>query len=171
MRTDNRWGAALRELPGRYWRVIVLLVAFGVVNFPDALILLRLKEIGFSVAEVILAYVGYNMVYALGSYPAGSLADRIPKPTVFGIGMVFSRFATSGSDSQPTKSRRGSSSGCMDCSPHAPTASERHGSPDSFPPSCSRARKAYFRARRASRFCRQVCGPVCCGGQEANCRY
>ena len=30
----------------------------GVVNFPDALILLRLNEIGFSVAEVILAYVG-----------------------------------------------------------------------------------------------------------------
>jgi MFS family permease len=29
------------------------------------------------------------MVYALGSYPAGSLADRIPRPTVFGIGMVF----------------------------------------------------------------------------------
>ena len=81
--------AALRELPGRYWRVIVLLVAFGVVNFPDALILLRLNEIGFSVAEVILAYVGYNLVYALASYPAGSLADRIPKPAVFGIGLVF----------------------------------------------------------------------------------
>jgi MFS family permease len=80
---------ALRALPGRYWRVVLLLVAFGVVNFPDALILLRLNEIGFSVAEVILAYVGYNVVYALGSYPAGALADRIPRRTVFGIGMVF----------------------------------------------------------------------------------
>ena len=80
---------AMRELPGRYWRVVALLTAFAVVNFPDALILLRLNEIGFSVAEVILAYVGYNMVYALGSYPAGSLADRIPKRTVFGIGMAF----------------------------------------------------------------------------------
>jgi Major Facilitator Superfamily len=38
---------------------------------------------------VILAYVGYNMVWALGSYPAGSLADRIPRRTVFGTGMVF----------------------------------------------------------------------------------
>lgn len=84
-----RVATSLRELPGRYWRAIGLLAAFGVVNFPDALILLRLKEIGFSVAEVILAYVGYNMVYALASYPAGSLADRIPKPTVFGIGMAF----------------------------------------------------------------------------------
>ena len=66
-----------------------LLVAFGIVNFPDALLLLRLHEIGFSVAEVILAYVGYNLVYALSSYPAGLLADRIPKPAVFGIGLVF----------------------------------------------------------------------------------
>jgi MFS family permease len=81
--------AAIRELPGRYWRAVGLLAAFGVVNFPDALILLHLNDIGFSVAEVILAYVGYNVVYALGSYPAGSLADRIPRRTVFGIGMVF----------------------------------------------------------------------------------
>jgi MFS family permease len=81
--------ATLRQLPRRYWRVIVLLAAFAVVNFPDALILLRLKGIGFSVAEVILAYVGYNVVYALGSYPAGALADRIPRPAVFGIGMAF----------------------------------------------------------------------------------
>jgi MFS family permease len=81
--------AAIRGLPRRYWRVVGLLAAFGLVNFPDALILLRLNDIGFSVAEVILAYVGYNVVYALGSYPAGSLADRIPRRTVFGIGMVF----------------------------------------------------------------------------------
>ena len=79
----------VRDLPGRYWRVAGLLVAFGVINFPDALLLLRLNEIGFSVAEVILAYVTYNAVYALSSYPAGVLADRIPRPAVFGIGLVF----------------------------------------------------------------------------------
>ena len=81
--------ARVGELPRRYWRVTVLLVAFGVVNFPDALLLLRLNEIGFSVAEVILAYVGYNLVYAVSSYPAGLLADRIGRPAVFGIGLVF----------------------------------------------------------------------------------
>ena len=81
--------ARLGDLPRRYWRVTAFLVAFGVVNFPDALLLLRLNEIGFSVVEVILAYVGYNLVYALSSYPAGLLADRIPRPAVFGIGLVF----------------------------------------------------------------------------------
>ncbi len=81
--------ARVRDLPGGYWRVTALLVAFGIINFPDALLLLRLNEIGFSVVEVILAYVGYNLVYALSSYPAGLLADRIPRPAVFGIGLVF----------------------------------------------------------------------------------
>lgn len=79
----------VRDLPGGYWRVTALLVAFGVINFPDALLLLRLNEIGFSVPQVILAYVTYNAVYALVSYPAGVLADRYPRPLVLGIGMVF----------------------------------------------------------------------------------
>lgn len=81
--------AAVGELPRRYWRVTAVLIAFALVNFPDALLLLRLNEIGFSVVEVILAYVTYNAVYAAASYPAGTLADRIGKPTVFGIGLAF----------------------------------------------------------------------------------
>ncbi len=81
--------AMVGELPRRYWRVTATLVLFGLVNFPDALLLLRLNEIGFSVVAVILAYVTYNAVYALASYPAGMLADRIPRPAVFGIGLVF----------------------------------------------------------------------------------
>jgi MFS family permease len=81
--------ARVGELPRNYWGVTALLVAFGLVNFPDALLLLRLNEIGFSVVEVILAYVGYNLVYALASYPAGLLADRIGRTGVFGIGLVF----------------------------------------------------------------------------------
>lgn len=81
--------ARVADLPRRYWRVTTALVLFGLVNFPDALLLLRLNEIGFSVVEVILAYVTYNVVYAVASYPAGLLADRVPRPAVFGIGLVF----------------------------------------------------------------------------------
>lgn len=79
----------LRELPRRFWRVTAVLVGFGVVNFPDALLLLRLNEIGFGVVQVILAYVGYNLVYALASFPAGVLADRLPRSAVFGFGLTF----------------------------------------------------------------------------------
>ncbi|MFV8320994.1 MFS transporter [Mycobacterium sp. 23] len=85
---QSMW-AGVRTLPRPYWRVTALLIAFSVVNFPDALLLLRLNEIGFSVVEVILAYVGYNAVYALASYPAGALADRIGRPALFGFGLTF----------------------------------------------------------------------------------
>jgi MFS family permease len=81
--------AGVGDLPRRYWRVSAALILFGLVNFPDALLLLRLNEIGFSVVEVILAYVTYNAVYAVASYPAGLLADRIPRPAVFGVGLAF----------------------------------------------------------------------------------
>ena len=49
---------------------------FSLVNFPDALLLLRLHDIGFSVVAVILAYVGYNLVYA-----AAQLSRRRGRPT------------------------------------------------------------------------------------------
>ncbi len=81
--------AGWRDLPRRFWRVTAVVVGFGLVNFPDALLLLRLNEIGFSVVTVILAYVTYNLVYALASFPAGMLADRLPRSAVFGFGLVF----------------------------------------------------------------------------------
>ncbi len=81
--------SGFRELPKRFWRVSAVVVGFGLVNFPDALLLLRLNEIGFGVAEVILAYVTYNLVYALASFPAGALADRLPHSVVFGVGLLF----------------------------------------------------------------------------------
>lgn len=77
------------ELTRPYWQAVSVLVVFSLANFPDALLLLRLHEIGFTVPAVILAYVGYNAVYAAASYPAGLLADRLPRQRVFGIGLLF----------------------------------------------------------------------------------
>jgi MFS family permease len=69
--------------------VLVVLALFALVNFPDALLLLRLDEIGFPVTALILAYVTYNLVYAAASYPAGLLADRVRPRRVFAIGLAF----------------------------------------------------------------------------------
>lgn len=74
--------------PRRYWRVVAVLGLFSLVNFPDALLLLRLHEIGFGVTGVILAYVGYNLVYTVLSYPAGVVADRLSPQTVFAVGLL-----------------------------------------------------------------------------------
>ena len=75
-------------LPRRFWRVCGVLVAIAVVNFPDALLLLRISDLGYSTTEVVLAYVLFNLVYAASSYPAGALSDRLPRPVVYGLGLV-----------------------------------------------------------------------------------
>ena len=80
--------AGARRLPSRYWRVVAFIVGFCLVNLPPAQLLLRLHDIGFSMSQVLLAYVCYNAVYALSSFPAGLLADRISAPVVFGVGLV-----------------------------------------------------------------------------------
>jgi MFS family permease len=74
-------------LPRRFWRVCGVLVAIAVVNFPDALLLLRISDLGYSTTEVVLAYVLFNVVYAASSYPAGALSDRLPRPVVYGLGL------------------------------------------------------------------------------------
>jgi MFS family permease len=76
------------ELGAPFWRVVGVLGLFSLVNFPDALLLLRLHEIGFGVVGVILAYVGYNLVYTALSYPAGVIADRVAPRTVVAVGLL-----------------------------------------------------------------------------------
>jgi len=75
-------------LPRRYWTVVATLVAVAVVNFSDTLVLLRVMQLGFSTTEVVLAYVVFNSVYTLGSYPAGVLTDRWPRQRVYAVGLV-----------------------------------------------------------------------------------
>lgn len=75
-------------LPRPFWRVTALLVAIAAVNFPDALLLLRVMDLGFSTTEVVLAYVAFNLVYTLAAYPAGALADRWPPAVVYAVGLL-----------------------------------------------------------------------------------
>ncbi len=87
---------SVEALPPAFWRVVVLLGGFSLVNFPDALLLLRLHEIGFSVSLVILAYVAYNAVYAALSYPAGVVSDRLGPRLVIGVGLLVFAVAYAG---------------------------------------------------------------------------
>lgn len=71
----------------RYWRTLVFLTTFGLVNFADALLILRAKELGFSVSAIFIVYALYNAVYASLSYPAGTLSDRVPRDRLYAAGL------------------------------------------------------------------------------------
>jgi len=75
-------------LPKGFWLVTAMLVAISLINFSDALLLLRLVDLGFSATEVVLAYVLFNLVYTAAAYPAGVLTDRWPRPYVYAAGLV-----------------------------------------------------------------------------------
>ena len=99
--------------PG-FRRVAAVLVGFGFVDVPDALLLLHLNQVGFGVAAVILAYVGYNAVYALASYPAGRPGRPTgPAARVRGSGLVFFAVAYVGLGAD--RVRKADCPGC--CSP------------------------------------------------------
>ena len=76
------------SLPRRYWRVVGFLALFGLVDFPDALLILRAKALGLGFVAIIGAYVLYNAVYASVSFPAGSLSDRVPRRLLFAAGIA-----------------------------------------------------------------------------------
>lgn len=80
--------APSRPLPAAYWWVVGVLVVVGLVNFSDTLLLLRVSELGFGTTQVVLAYVLFNVVYAVGSYPAGALTDRWPRAYVYAVGLL-----------------------------------------------------------------------------------
>ena len=83
-------------LPRPFWRVVTFLVCFGLVNFPDALLILRASELGFGFVRVVLVYALYNASYAALSYPAGAISDRVPRRWVFATGLAIFSLAYTG---------------------------------------------------------------------------
>ena len=80
----------------RYWTrassgfrfLVAGLLVFTLFNSSDAFLLLALKDKNLSDPMMIGVYIFYNLVYALFSYPAGVLADRIGLRTI----MIFGLF-------------------------------------------------------------------------------
>ena len=72
----------LRGLGPGFAAFVVCSVIFELGNSADAFLVLRAQERGFSVAGILWLLLAFNVVYALVSTPAGSLADRIPRKRV-----------------------------------------------------------------------------------------
>lgn len=75
-------------LPASLKRAIGILVLIQLTNIPDALLLLRLHDLGFSTQGVVLAYVLFSSVTMLMAFPGGYFADRFSPQAVYTIGLV-----------------------------------------------------------------------------------
>ncbi len=82
-RTDNGTGRRLpwklRDIKlDRSFKVFLLAsTVFALGNSSDAFIILRAHSLGFAVGTTILAYALFNIVYAVFSFPAGIISDRV----------------------------------------------------------------------------------------------
>jgi MFS family permease len=72
----------------RYKQVIAGLLFLALFNSSDIFLLLKAREVLGNDTLTIGAYILYNLVFALASYPLGILADRIGIRTVFLGGLL-----------------------------------------------------------------------------------
>jgi MFS family permease len=72
-----------------YKHTAIGLIAFALINSSDAFLLLGAKNAGASDEQVIIAYIFYNLVYALLAFPAGAIADKMGMKKTFMLGLVF----------------------------------------------------------------------------------
>ncbi|HWI61173.1 MAG TPA: MFS transporter [Symbiobacteriaceae bacterium] len=86
----RNWSLALGAVSPKLRRFMLVGVLFAIGNSSDAFLILRAQNLGLAAALVPLAYFAFNMSYAILSYPAGALSDKIGrKPVIIGGFAVF----------------------------------------------------------------------------------
>jgi MFS family permease len=78
-----------KESSSTYRRLLIGFFLFAFINSSNVFLLLRAKELGLSNIHVIAAYVLYNLIYAITSYPAGAIADKFGFKRVYLFGILI----------------------------------------------------------------------------------
>lgn len=82
------WRDAKRLKPA-FWLLLGVASIFSLARFSEAFLVLRASESGMSATFVPLVMVVMSTAYALSSYPAGVLSDRLARTRVFAIGVAL----------------------------------------------------------------------------------
>lgn len=80
--------AALTLLPPAYWWVVGAGAVLTLARFSEAFLVLRAQQGGLALALVPLVLVVMNIVYAVGAYPLGILADKMNHQALLMLGIL-----------------------------------------------------------------------------------
>jgi len=69
--------AGWRDLDCRLKKFLAVVFLFALGNSSNQFLILRAADLGFTAGDAVLLYLVFNIVYALASFPAGVLSDRI----------------------------------------------------------------------------------------------
>jgi MFS family permease len=82
--------ASWRDLPGRFYYVLMVVALFSLGNSSDMFLVLRAQNVGIGVASAPLLGLVFNITYTAVSWPAGSLSDRFSRRGIAAAGyLVF----------------------------------------------------------------------------------
>jgi MFS family permease len=79
----------LVRLHRRYWFLVALAVVLNLARFSQAFLILRAENAGLALALLPSVLMVMNIVYAVGAYPFGVLADNISRLTLLVFGIAF----------------------------------------------------------------------------------
>jgi len=77
------------SLNPRLKKFLIVVFLFALGNSSNQFLLLRASDLGFSIQNVILLYLVFNVIYTLAAFPAGVLSDRIGRRALLVTGYVF----------------------------------------------------------------------------------
>ncbi|MBC5782064.1 MFS transporter [Ramlibacter sp. USB13] len=78
----------LRRLAAPYWWVVGIGALFTLARFSEAFLVLRAQQGGLPIAWAPLVLIAMNVVYALGAYPFGRLADTMSHRKLLAAGLA-----------------------------------------------------------------------------------
>ncbi len=101
--TKQRKGTSLienlKELPGNYYKFLIVSIIFGLGNFTVLLFIIHTKTIllgadpnasqFMQLAFPILTFIWFNIIYTVLSIPFGSWSDDYGRKNIFAIGLVL----------------------------------------------------------------------------------
>lgn len=78
----------LRQLAAPFWAVVGMGALFTLARFSEAFLVLRAQQGGLPIAWAPAVLIAMSVVYALGAYPFGRLADRMPHRWLLALGLL-----------------------------------------------------------------------------------
>jgi MFS family permease len=81
--------AALKQMGSAYWWVVAIAAVFTLARFSEAFLILKAQAVGLPIYLAPLVLVVMNIAYALTSYPAGALSDRIDRVVLLAGGFAI----------------------------------------------------------------------------------
>ena len=78
----------LRQLRPAYWWVVAVGAVFTLARFSEAFLVLRAQQGGMALSWAPLVMIAMTVVYAVGAYPFGKLADRMSHKVLLAWGLI-----------------------------------------------------------------------------------